>query len=88
MSAVRWLTKESPISGAGLTFLRPQLTTNDQRLTTNDLLYIPAITIGIVGVCEPPSFSIVTAKPLALTPAGSGGVRTVALPRASGLGLQ
>lgn len=26
--------------------------------------YIPAITMGMVGVCEPPSFSIVTAKPL------------------------
>lgn len=39
----------------------------------------------MVGVCAPPSFSIVTAKPLAAMPEGRGGVSTVALPRAPGV---
>src|SRR5438477_2812244 len=45
----------------------------------------PIITIGMVGVVEPCSGSMVMAKALASTPAGSGGLTTTALPRVSGL---
>src|SRR5881398_1447642 len=45
----------------------------------------PIISIGIVGTDEPLSGSIVIANAFASTPAGSGGLITMALPR--GLGL-
>jgi hypothetical protein len=41
--------------------------------------------MGIVGVADPFSGSIVIAKALASAPAGSGGLITVALPGESGL---
>ena len=44
----------------------------------------PSITIGMVGVVDPASGSTVMANALASAPAGSGGLTTVALPRASG----
>jgi hypothetical protein len=40
----------------------------------------PIITIGIVGVGDPTSFSTVIANALASTPAGSEGFTTLALP--------
>ena len=45
----------------------------------------PVITIGIVGVTDPASGSMVIANAFASTPGGSGGLTTVALPRAFGL---
>src|SRR5579863_2372378 len=48
---------------------------------------VPIITIGMVGVVAPDSFSTVMANALASIPAGSGGFTTVAFPRASGLNM-
>ena len=45
----------------------------------------PIITIGMVGVAAPASFSTVIANALASTPPGSGGFTRLALPWASGL---
>ena len=42
------------------------------------------MTMGMVGVGEPDSGSMVMAKPLASMPAGSGGSMREALPRSSG----
>ena len=46
--------------------------------------YDPTSTSGMVGVGDPPSGSIVTAKVFASTPGDMGGIITVALPLESG----
>src|SRR4051812_9869211 len=45
----------------------------------------PTITIGMVGVDDPCSGSMVMANAFGSTPTGSGGLITAALPRTSGL---
>jgi hypothetical protein len=65
--------------GAGFSSLR-QDTDRMPGLATAPYSPAPIITIGIVGVAAPASFSTVIAKALASTPSGSGGFTMLALP--------